>query len=70
LQYQQGVVGKHMLDTEKMIIKNTFNVERNRSWWTLIGKGAFSPGFVAFVEDVVKDGDTPGDWYVRSLGWE
>ena len=70
LQFQQGVVGRHMLDTEKMIIKNTFNVVRNRSWWMQIGKGAFSPGFVSFVDDVLKDGDTPGDWYFQSLGWD
>lgn len=45
LQYQQGAIGRHMLDTEKMIIKNTLTIERNRSWWEQIGKGAFSPGF-------------------------
>jgi hypothetical protein len=70
LQYQQGVVGRHLLDTEKMIIRNTINIDRNRSWWVQIGKGAFSPGFVAFVDDQIKQGDRPGEWYVRSLGWE
>ena len=70
LQYEQGVVGKHMLDTEKMIIRNTINIERNRSWWNEIGKGAFSPGFVAFVDQQIEDGRRPDEWYRRSLGWE
>lgn len=70
LQHLQGVAGKHMLDTEKMIIRNTINLERNRVWWEKIGRGAFSPGFVSFVDEQIKDGTRPGEWYTQSLGWE
>jgi hypothetical protein len=70
LQFQQGVVGEDSLDTEKTIIKNTINVERNLLWWRNVGKGAFGPGFVVFVDSLIEDGGRPGEWYARSLGWE
>ena len=70
LQFQQGVVGKDALDTERAIIKNTINIERNLLWWRNVGRGAYGPGFVSFVDSLIEDGSRPGEWYARSLGWE
>ena len=69
-QHNHGIVHASQMETEKIIIRNTFGFGRNKTWWERVGKGAYGPQFCAFVDGVLREGGVYGEWYRRSLGWE
>ena len=53
LQYKNGILDEGQWHTEKGVIEFNLTFNRTRAWWEKIGRGFYSPEFVAFVDSLI-----------------
>ena len=69
LQYQNDIIDEDQWHTEKGVIDVLLTIKRNRTWWEKLGRGFFSPDFVAFVDTLIE-GKPDNDIGKLFLNWE
>ena len=69
LQYHNDIIDEDQWHTEKGVIEVLLTIKRNRTWWEKLGRGFFSPQFVAFVDSLL-DGKPDNEIGKLFLNWE